>query len=179
MRKQEKTFFVQNLTEELKSASSVVLVDYSGIGVKMQQDLRKRLSEVNAKMFVVKNTLFKLAGKAARVSKDVLSDTVLAGPVAVVITEHDPIAPLQTLGKFAKEFDIPQMKVGIIDGSFQDKDNLITLSKLPGKEALLAQAVGTIAQPMYGIVGVLNANMQRLVFILDKYSKSEARNPKS
>jgi len=171
MKKAEKSFFVQNLTEELKSASSVVLVDYTGIGVKMQQDLRSRLKKVNANMFVVKNTLFKLAGEAAKVSKDALSDTVLSGPIAVIISEEDPIAPLQTLGKFVKEFDIPQMKVGIIDGTFQDKDNLITLSKLPGKDVLFAQAVGTIAQPMYGIVGVLNANMQKLIYVLKEASQ--------
>jgi len=171
MRKQEKTFFVQNLTEELKGANSVVLVDYTGIGVKMQQDLRKQLKKVNARMFVVKNTLLKLAGEAAKVSKDALSDTVLSGPVAVVISEDDPVAPLQILGKFAKEFNIPQMKVGIVDGSFQDKDNLIKLSKLPGKDVLFAQAVGTIAQPMYGIVGVLNANMQKLVYVLKEASQ--------
>lgn len=176
MKKAEKTFFVQNLTEELKSANVVVLVDYSGIGVKMQQDLRRKLAKVDAKMFVVKNTLFKLAGEAAKISKSTLSDSALTGPIALVISEKDPIAPLQVLGKFAKEFDIPQMKVGIIEGTFQDKENLIMLSNLPGKEALFAQVVGTIAQPMYGIVGVLNANMQKLVYVLKEASQKGGEN---
>ena len=171
MRKQEKTFFVQNLTEELKSASSVILVDYTGIGVKMQQDLRKRLKEVNARMFVVKNTLFKIAGKTAKIDEGVLNDTALSGPIALVISEDDPIAPLQVLGKFAKEFDMPQLKVGLVDGTYQDKDNLLTLSKLPSKDILFAHAVGTIAQPMYGIVGVLSANMQKLVHVLKEASQ--------
>lgn len=170
MRKQEKSFFVENLTEELKSASMVILVDYTGIGVKMQQDLRKRLKEVNAKMLVVKNTLFKLAGKTAKIDQEVISDTALSGPVALVISDDDPISPLQVLGKFAEEFGLPQIKVGLVDGAFQEKENLLTLSKLPGKDALLAQAVGTIAQPMYGIVGVLNANMQKLVYVLKEAS---------
>jgi ribosomal protein L10 len=142
----------------------------------MQQDLRKRLKEVNAKIFVVKNTLLKLAGKAAKVSKDVLSETVLTGPIAVIIAEEDPIVPLQILGKFAKEFDLPRMKVGIIDGAFQDMDNLITLSNLPDKEVLFAQTVGTIAQPIYGIVGVLNANMQKLIYVLKEASQKGGEN---
>ncbi|MGD8744550.1 MAG: 50S ribosomal protein L10, partial [Candidatus Woesebacteria bacterium] len=98
MKKSEKTFFVQNLTQELKAASSVVLVDYSGLDVKSQQELQRKLSEVEAKMLVVKNTLFKLAGKAAKVAEETLTDTVLSGPTALVITEADPIAPIQVIG---------------------------------------------------------------------------------
>ena len=171
MKKTEKTIFVQNLTEELKSATSVVLVDYKGLTVKMQQDLKKRLKEIGATLSVVKNTLFKRAGKEAKIDEGTLSDTVLVGQTALVISESDPIAPLQVLYKFAKEFELPKFKVGIVEGSFQDKMSLETLSKLPSKEILLGQAVGTIASPLYGIVGVLNANMQNLLFILNSKIK--------
>ena len=166
MKKAQKSFFIDNLTEELKGASSVVLVDYSGLNVKAQQELKKRLGEVHAKMLVVKNTLFKLAGKGAKVPKEALTDTALLGPTALVLTEDDPIAPLQVLGKFALEHDIPQLKVGIIEGSFQDKDTLVRLSKLPGKDVLVGQVIGTIGAPLYGIVSVLQGNMQKLVYIL-------------
>lgn len=174
MKRAEKPFFVQNLKEELKSASSIVLVDYSGLNVRRQQDLKKRLREVGAKMLVVKNTLFKLAGEGAEIPKDTLSDTILAGPTALVITaEEDPIAPLQVLGKFAKEFEIPQLKVGLIEGIFQDKDALIKLSTLPSKDVLVTQAVGTIAAPLYGIVGVLQGNLQKLICTLQQARESE------
>ena len=124
MKKQEKSFFLDNLSVELKKASLVVLVDYSGLSVKMQQDLKKRLSKIGAKLTVVKNTLFKLAAEKANTPSESTSDTVLKGPTALVITEDDPIAPLQVLSKFAKEADVPQLKVGIIEGSFQDKEQL-------------------------------------------------------
>lgn len=172
MKKTEKTFFVQNLTEQLKSATSVVLVDYSGLSVKMQQELKARLSEVGAQMTVVKNTLFKLAGKGAKIPEETLEDTVLTGPTAMIITEEDPIAPLQVLYKFAKEFEIPQFKVGLVEKSYQDKETLEKLAQLPSKKALMAQAVGTIAQPMYGLVGTLQGNIQRLLFILNEKAKS-------
>ena len=103
MKKQEKIFFVENLTEELRSAKSVVLINYAGLSVKAQQELKKRLKEVGARMLVVKNTLLKRAGEAAKVDKEILSDTVLTGQTALVIAEDDPIAPLGVLGKFAKE----------------------------------------------------------------------------
>ncbi|MCH7641584.1 50S ribosomal protein L10 [Patescibacteria group bacterium] len=168
MKKAEKSIFVQNLVEELKGASSVVLVDYSGLNVKAQQDLKKKLRAVNAKMLVVKNTLFKLAGKTANVPKEAMTDTVLTGPVALVVTEEDPIAPLQVLGKFAQEHEIPQLKVGVIEGSFQDKETLVRLSQLPAREVLVGQVVGSIGAPLYGIVGVLQGNMQKLLSVLDQ-----------
>ena len=172
MKKQEKIFFVENLTEELRSAKSVVLINYAGLSVKAQQELKARLKEVGAKMLVVKNTLLKRAGEAAKVDTEILSDTVLTGQTALVIAENDPIAPLGVLGKFAKEFvsaagdSVPQFKVGLVDGSFQDTEALKKLSALPGKDALLGQLLGALMSPSYGLVGTLNANMQKLLFVL-------------
>lgn len=172
MKKQEKIFFVENLTEELKSAKSVVLVNYAGLSVKAQQELVKRLKEVGGKMLVVKNTLLKRAGEAAKVDSQILSDSVLTGQTALIIAEDDPIAPLGVLGKFAKEFDsgagysVPQLKVGIIDGAFQDSATLAKLSTLPDKDVLLGQLLAALMTPSYNMVGTLNANMQKLLFVL-------------
>lgn len=169
MKKAEKTFFVQNLTEELKSAKSVILINFAGMSVKTQQELKKRLKEVNARMLVVKNTLLKRAGQQAKMAKEVLTDTVLAGQTALILADNDPVAPLQVLGKFALEFEVPQLKVGVIEGVFQNTDTLEEVSKLPDKNVLVAQAIGAIAAPMYGIIGVLQGNMQKLVYILEGY----------
>lgn len=174
MKKTQKSFFVENLTEELKSAKSAILVNFSGMGVKNQQELKKRLSGVGARMLVVKNTLFKLAGKKAGIPKETLTDTVLIGQTALIISDEDPISSLQVLAKFAKEFEVPQLKVGIIEGCFQDKESLVKLSVLPGKEALVAQVMGSMAAPMYGLIGTLQGNLQKLVFVLN-----EAKNQKS
>lgn len=168
MKKGQKTFFVENLAEELKSAKSAILINFSGMGVKTQQELKKRLSKVDAKMLIVKNTLFKLAGEKADIPKETLSDTALTGQTALILTEKDPISPLQVLGKFAKEFEVPQLKVGIVEGYFQNKEELVKLSKLPGKDTLVAQVVGSIAAPMYGLIGTLQGNLQKLIFVLNQ-----------
>jgi large subunit ribosomal protein L10 len=89
MKKAEKPLFVSNLTGQLKAATSVVLLDYTGLSVKKQQDLKKRLKKVDANMLVVKNTLFKLAGKEAKIADESLTDSVLSGPTAMAITEED------------------------------------------------------------------------------------------
>ncbi len=167
MRKQEKSFFVQNLTEELKSAKSIILVDFAGITVKAQQDLKKRLKKVGARMLVVKNTLFKRAGKLAKISKETLADTILSGQTALVISDEDPISPLQTLAKFIREFKTPKLKAGIIEGTFQDKETVTKLSQVPNKKVLAGQVLGAMAKPLYGLIGSLNANRQKLVYILN------------
>jgi len=172
MKKTEKPLYIENLAEEIKSASSVVLVNYAGLSVKMQQELKKRLKKIDASMTVVKNTLLKLAGEKAKSPSEALTDTVLTGPTAMVITEEDPIAPLQVLAKFAKEFNIPQLKVGIVEGSFQDKVALEKLAKFPGKNALFAQVVGSISSPLYSLTGTLQAKMQDLISVLEQASKN-------
>ncbi len=166
MVQQHKKDFVENLSSSLKQATATVLVDYSGLSVQMQQELKKRLKEVGAKMTVSKNTLYKIAAEKAGYPKEASDEEVLAGPSALIITEGDPIAPLQIISKYAKEFEIPQFKVGVIEGSYQDKVNLEKLSTLPGKDALVAQAMGAISSPLYGLVGTLQGNLQKLVFVL-------------
>ena len=171
MKKAEKVFFVENLTEELKSAKSVVLVNYAGLSVKNQQELKKRLKEVGAEMLVVKNTLLKRAAEAAHVDKQILEDSVLTGQTALIITQEDAIAPLSVLGKFAKEFEVPQFKVGVVDGAFHDSESLIRLANLPGKDVLLGQLLGVLMAPSYGLVGTLKSNPEKLVYILSTKAK--------
>ena len=166
MKKAEKTFFVDNLTEELKTAKSVVLINYQGLSVKSQQELKRRLKEIGAKMLVVKNTLLKRAGEAAKVSPEILKDEVLSGQTALIVSEGDPIAPVQVLGVFAKEYEVPKLKVGVIDGAFQDSESLVKISTLPARDVLLGQVLGVLLSPSYELVGTLEGNMQKLIYIL-------------
>ena len=172
MLKAEKVFFVENLKAELKDAKSVVLVNYAGLTVKSQQELKARLSEVGGKMIVVKNTHLSRAAEEAGFKKENLEKDVLTGQTALVIaTGEDTVAPIQILGKFAKEFEVPKFKVGVVEGSFQDSEALTKLSTLPGRDALLSQVLGTLMGLEYGLVGTLNGNLQKLVYVLDQASK--------
>ena len=171
MLKADKKTFVENLKTELKDAKSVVLVNYAGLSVKSQQELKARLSEVGGKMVVVKNPLFLRAAESAGFKTKDLEGEALVGQTALVIATDDPVAPVQVLGKFSKEFDIPKFKIGIVEGSFQDTDSLSQIASLPGRDALLGQALGSLMGLNYGLVGTLNGNLQKLVYILDQASK--------
>jgi len=171
MKKTEKAFFVENLAEELKKAKSSILVNYSGLSVSMQQDLKKELKGVGARMLVVKNTLFKLAGEKAKIPQETLEDSVLEGQNALILADEDPIAPLQILANFSVKHETPQFRVGIVEGYYHNQEALEKLSKFSGKDALFGQVLGTIASPTYGLIGVLQNNLNSLVYILSEASK--------
>lgn len=171
MKKAEKIFFVENLAAELAAAKSFVLVNFTGLTVKSQQELKKRLAQVGAKMIVVKNTLLKRAGEAAKIDSQVLSDTILTGQTALILAEGESVAPLQILAKFTKEFDTPKFKVGVIDGKFFDSPSLSQLSTLPPRDILLNQLSGVLISPLSGLVSTLSANTQKLLYLLNEKMK--------
>lgn len=163
----EKKQEVAALAETLKNTQSAIFVSYTGLTVKTQQDLKKKLALGGGTMFVAKNTLLRLAAREAGYPEEAFSDDVLSGQTALVISSEDAIAPLQILGKFIKENEMPSLKVGVVEGRFQDKESLVKLSTLPGREVLYAQVVGAVAAPMYAVVGTLQANIQKLLLVLN------------
>lgn len=171
MKKQEKIQFTKNLAESLQKATAYILIDFTGLTMPTQQELKTRLEEAGSRMLVVKNTLFARAGREVKAPKEILADTVLSGQTALVVTNEDPVSPVQILGKFQEEFETPQFKVGVIEGAFQNKEGLVKLSHLPSKEVLLSQVVGGIAAPAYGLIAALNSNLQNLVYVLETASQ--------
>ena len=174
--KQDKKNKVAELTEILKSASSLVFVNYEGMNVSLVEDLRTALNEAGGKMLVAKNTLLKLAGQAAGLPKEAFTNEVLRGQTAVIIGVEDAVSPIQALGKFSKETELPVIKSGIVESLFQNAEGILKISKLPNREDLQAQVVGSIGAPLYGLVGVLSANMQSLVFILEEVKNNGGKN---
>lgn len=174
MLKAGKITLVENLIGELKDAKSLVMVNYTGLNVKAQQELKKRLKEAGGRMVVVKNTLLKRAVESAKIDNKLATDDILSGQTAIVIANDDPIAPVQVLGKFAKEFELPKFKVGVIDSTFYDSESLTKISLLPGRDALLGQLLGTLVSSEYGLVGTLQGNLQKLVYILQMKSTTSS-----
>ena len=80
---------VEAVTEELKNASSVVIVNYRGLTVAEVTDLRKQLRDEGVKMEVIKNKVMDRA--ATKAGFEELKPT-FAGPTAVVFSSEDPIA---------------------------------------------------------------------------------------
>ncbi|MBR4223491.1 MAG: 50S ribosomal protein L10 [Oscillospiraceae bacterium] len=144
---------VAQLTELLKGAASGVLVDYKGITVEEDTKLRRELREAGVNYFVEKNTMLRRA--FAEIGLDGLSD-VLEGATAIALSENDETAPARILGKFAEAHDDKfELKAGFIGTEVYDKAGVTALSKIPSKEVLLAQLVGTLQGPIQKLAATL------------------------
>lgn len=163
MKKQDKSALIEKLSKDFKDAKSVSLVDFAGMNIVSQQDLKKKLKAVKAKMIVVKNTLIRRAADEAKFPKELTESSILSGQTAVILATDDAVSPIQVSGKFASENEALKFKAGILEGDFQDKDSLIAISKLPGKDTLVGQVVGSIAGPMYALISNLQGSVQELL----------------
>lgn len=145
---------VAEIVELLKSGTAGVLVDYTGISVEDDTKLRKELREAGVKYFVEKNTLLRRA--MDEVGLDALTD-VLNGATAIAVSESDETAAARILGKYAEEHENFKLKAGFIGSETYDEAGVKAISKIPSKEALLAQLVGSLQGPMQKLAATIAA----------------------
>ena len=152
----EKQAIVAALTEQLKGASSGVLVDYKGITVAEDTALRVELRQNEVQYGVVKNTLARFA--LNNVGLEGL-DEVLNGTTSLATSHGDPIAPMRVINKYAKQLgdDKFTIKGGFMDGKILSLDEIMALAELPAKEVLQAQALGMMLAPITSLAIVLKA----------------------
>ena len=152
----EKQAKVNALTEMLKGSVSGVLVDYKGITVEQDTKLRKELREAGVHYTVEKNSMLTFAFKNAGL--DSMTE-VLSGTTAIAISETDQTAPARILGKFAEADKSEKFKIkaGFIEGEVYDAKGVMALSKIPSKEVLLSQLVGSLQGPMQKLAAIVKA----------------------
>lgn len=151
---------VEIIKDKLSRAKSVTIVDYSGTTVNDQVKLRRQLREVDGEMFVTKNTLIDIA-----VGKDKLSDS-LQGMNAIVFSYADAVGAIKKLFDFQKETEKLNIKQGFMDGKVLSSQEVEALSKLPGKNELIAMLISRLQSPAYGLVNVISAPTRSLVYAL-------------
>ena len=150
---ESKKAMVEALEGKIKEATSVVFVDYKGINVAQDTNLRKQFREAEVEYTVVKNTLTRFAAKNCGYD----FDEVLNGTTAMAYTTGDPIAPARIVAEFAKKNKIAlSIKGGIVEGSVLSAEQLTGFSELPSKNALVASVLGTFLAPISSLAFVLD-----------------------
>jgi len=150
---ESKKAVVEALTGKIKEATAVVFVDYKGINVAQDTDLRKQFRDAEVEYTVVKNTLTRFAAKECGYD----FDEVLNGTTAMACTTGDPIAPARIAAEFAKKNKIAlNIKGGIVEGSVLSAEQLTAFSELPSKNALVASVLGTFLAPISSLAFVLD-----------------------
>ena len=150
---ESKKAVVEALSGKIKEASSVVFVDYKGITVAQDTELRKQFRDAGVDYTVVKNTLTRFAAKENGYD----FDEVLNGTTAMASTTEDPIAPARIVCEFAKKNKLSlSIKGGIVEGSVLSAEQLNGFGELPSKNALVASVLGTFLAPISSLAFVLD-----------------------
>jgi large subunit ribosomal protein L10 len=169
VKREEKVRVIEELAEKLRGGSAV-LVDYQGMNVAQSTQLRARSREAGVEFVVAKNTLTRRAAGEAGVED--LSE-YLVGPTALAFSE-DPVASAKLMAEFADQVESFALKGGLLEGGrVLDEAEIVALSRLPGREQLLAQVVGGISSPLTGLVNVLNNTVQGLVVALNQIAEQK------
>ncbi len=144
---------VDEISGVINGAQSVVVVDYLGLTVAEDTQLRKQLREAGVTYKVYKNTLVNRAiqGTEFEGLKDVLE-----GPSAFAVSTEDATAPARVLAKFAKTAPALEIKAGVVEGTFYDAEGMKAIAAVPSRDELLGKLLGSIQSPITNLARVLN-----------------------
>ena len=143
---------VDEISEALNGAKAAVLVDYRGITVEQDTNLRKQLREAGVIYKVYKNTMINFAVKGTEFED--LSKH-LEGPTAIAISKEDATAPARILYNFAKEAPSLELKAGVVDGTYYDEEGIKVIATIPSREELLSRLLGSMQSPITNFARVI------------------------
>ena len=155
---------VEELKTKIEGSASVIIVDYKGLTVAEDTELRKALREANVDYRVLKNRLMQKAFNELGYSD---FDEALNGPTAVAFAGSDPVAPAKILLESVDKYKKMAIKCGMIEGSYITEDGVKELATLPPKEVLVAKLLGTLEAPISGLARVLNETIAGLARVLN------------
>ena len=143
---------VAAIAEDVKDAASVVLVDYRGLTVAQDTELRKQLREAGVIYKVCKNTMMKRAFEGTDFAG---LNEYLEGPSAIAISKDDATAPARIICTFAKTAEKLEVKAGVIEGTVYDVAGVQALAAIPSREVLLSKLLGSLQSPITNFARVI------------------------
>ena len=144
---------VAEISELLNGAASAVGVDYRGLTVEQDTQLRKKLRESEVSYKVYKNTMIRFAVKGTEFEALVPH---LEGPTALAVSKTDATAPARVLADFAKTADKLELKAGVVEGTYYDEKGIQVIATIPSREVLLGRLLGSMQSPIANFARVLN-----------------------
>lgn len=149
-----KAKLVDEVSDKIKEAASVVVVDYRGLTVAEVTSLRKQLRDNGVEMKVIKNSILRRAAEQAGLEG---LGEVFTGPTAVAFSNEDVVAPAKIMADFAKEAPALEIKGGIIEGKVASLEQIVALAKLPNREGLLSMLLSVLQAPVRNVAYAIKA----------------------
>lgn len=144
---------VEEIAAGIKNAQSVVLVDYRGLTVAQDTELRKALRDADVSYKVYKNTMMNFAFKGTDCEG---LAPFLEGPSAMAYSETDATAPARVIAEFAKKANKLEIKAGVVEGNVYDAAGMATIASIPSREVLLSRLLGSMQSPVTNFARVMN-----------------------
>lgn len=144
---------VEEISNAMNGASSVVVVDYRGLTVEEDTNLRKQLREAGVTYKVYKNTYVSRAVEGTEFES---LREVLEGPSAFAVSPDDATAAARVLANFAKKAPKLEIKAGVVEGVFYDANGMKAIADIPSREVLISKLLGSLQSPVANIARVLN-----------------------
>jgi len=154
MNRDQKSAVVEEIAGQLQEAEAIFAVDYRGISVDQVAELRTKLRAADARFRVVKNSLSERAADQAGLDS---LKPMLIGPTALAFVKGDAAMAAKALNDTARQLNLLEFKGGVLNGSTLSADDVRSIARLPAREVLYAQLVGTVAAPLTGLARGLNA----------------------
>ena len=143
---------VEEISELLNGAATAVVVDYRGLTVAEDTELRKQLREAGVVYKVYKNTMINFAIKDTEFA-DLAQH--LEGPTAIAVCKDDATAAARVLAKFAKTAEALEIKGGVVDGTYYDAVGIGQIASIPSREVLLSKLLGSMQSPVTNFARVI------------------------
>ena len=143
---------VEEISELLNGAATAVVVDYRGLTVAEDTELRKQLREAGVVYKVYKNTMINFAIKDTEFA-DLAQH--LEGPTAIAVCKDDATEAARVLAKFAKTAEALEIKGGVVDGIYYDAVGIGQIASIPSREVLLSKLLGSMQSPVTNFARVI------------------------
>ena len=143
---------VEEISELLNGAATAVVVDYRGLTVAQDTDLRRQLREAGVVYKVYKNTMINFAIEGTEFA-DLAQH--LEGPTALAVCKDDATAAARVLAKFAKTAEALEIKGGVVDGTYYDAAGMNQIASIPSREVLLSKLLGSMQSPVTNFARVI------------------------
>ncbi len=143
---------VAEISEVIKDAQSVVLVDYRGLTVEEDTALRKQLREAGVNYKVYKNTLMNFAFKGTDFES---LAPYLNGPSAIAVSTEDATAPARVIAEFAKKAKNLEIKAGVVEGALYDAQGMQAIAAIPSRDVLISKLLGSLQSPIANFARVI------------------------
>ncbi|MFN4132006.1 MAG: 50S ribosomal protein L10 [Caldimicrobium sp.] len=170
--KAKKAEMLKSLKEKMEKSEAIFVTSFKGLKVLEANEIRKLIREKGGEYRVFKNTLIRIATENTPYMP--IMDYV-DGPTALIFSYKDPVEIAKTLKDFVKTHSALEIKGLVFKGKGFDAKAIDELVKLPPKEVLLAQLLGTVQAPLSNFVGVLSAIIRQFLYVLKAIEEKKAQ----